>query len=178
VGDGKIEVDSVELVPFSSIDNTDVLQAGETDLESLRQRAAHAGRSTMKPSSTGSSSTSLNRSRPLAARRWSANADGIKWGCAETEDMLVSNPSSSKSKLTGRQKWLIAGLLFLQVPSSAIFYPLAAVFSLTGIGIPLSIIFLGIGTMPFSVAMKRKVAWQSGGGSEQSGSSQESVQTH
>jgi hypothetical protein len=43
VGDGKIEVDSVELVPFSSIDNTDVLQAGETDLESLRQRAAHAG---------------------------------------------------------------------------------------------------------------------------------------
>ena len=43
VGAGKIEVDSVELVPFSSIDNTDVLQAGETDLESLRQRAAHAG---------------------------------------------------------------------------------------------------------------------------------------
>ena len=32
VGDGKIEVDSVELVPFSSIDDTDVLQAGETDL--------------------------------------------------------------------------------------------------------------------------------------------------
>lgn len=43
VGDGQIEVDSVELVPFSSIDDTDVRQAGEADLESLRQRAAHAG---------------------------------------------------------------------------------------------------------------------------------------
>ncbi len=79
------------------------------------------------------------------------------------ESLLVSNPNSSKAKLTGRQKWLIAGLIVLQVPSSAIFYPLAAVFSLTGIGIPLSMIFLGIGTMPFSLAMKRKVAWQSGG---------------
>ena len=44
VGDGRIEVDSVELVPFAFIDNTDVRRAGETDLESLRRRAAHAGR--------------------------------------------------------------------------------------------------------------------------------------
>jgi hypothetical protein len=43
VDDGLIEVDSVELVPFSSIDAGDVRQAGEADLESLRQRAAHAG---------------------------------------------------------------------------------------------------------------------------------------
>jgi hypothetical protein len=43
VGDGLIEVDSVELVPFSSIDKSDVRRAGEADLESLRQRAAHAG---------------------------------------------------------------------------------------------------------------------------------------
>jgi hypothetical protein len=43
VGDGMIEVESVELVPFSSIDDADVRQAGETDLESLRRRAAHAG---------------------------------------------------------------------------------------------------------------------------------------
>ncbi len=43
VGDGQIEVDSVELVPFAFIDNTDVRRAGETDLESLRRRAAHAG---------------------------------------------------------------------------------------------------------------------------------------
>jgi len=73
----------------------------------------------------------------------------------ETEYMLVSNPSSPKAKLIARKKWLIAGLLLLQVPSSLIFFPLAAVFSLTGIGIPLSMIFLGIGTMPFSLAMKR-----------------------
>lgn len=83
----------------------------------------------------------------------------------ETESLLVSDPSSRKAKLSGGQKWLIAGLVLLQIPSSAIFYPLAAVFALTGIGIPLSIIFLGIGTMPFSSAMKRKVAWQSGAGS-------------
>jgi len=43
VGDGQIEVDSVEVVPFSSIDADDVRRAGEADLESLRQRAAHAG---------------------------------------------------------------------------------------------------------------------------------------
>lgn len=43
VGNGEIEVDSVELVPFSFIDNTDVRRAGESDLESLRQRTAHAG---------------------------------------------------------------------------------------------------------------------------------------
>jgi hypothetical protein len=43
VDEGHIEVDSVELVPFSSIDSTDVRRAGETDLESLRRRAAHAG---------------------------------------------------------------------------------------------------------------------------------------
>lgn len=43
VGDGVIEVDSVELVPFSFIDYTDIRRAGESDLESLRRRAAHAG---------------------------------------------------------------------------------------------------------------------------------------
>ena len=43
VGNGQIEVDSVDLVPFAFIDNTDVRRAGETDLESLRRRAAHAG---------------------------------------------------------------------------------------------------------------------------------------
>jgi len=43
VGPGWIEVDSIELVPFSLIDEDDVRRAGETDLEALRQRAAHAG---------------------------------------------------------------------------------------------------------------------------------------
>jgi hypothetical protein len=40
---GEIEVDSIELVPFSSIDDADLRRSGETDLESLRRRAAHAG---------------------------------------------------------------------------------------------------------------------------------------
>jgi hypothetical protein len=40
---GQIEVDSVELVPFSSIDDADLRRSGETDVESLRRRAAHAG---------------------------------------------------------------------------------------------------------------------------------------
>jgi hypothetical protein len=43
VGEGHIEVDTVELVPFSSIDATDIRRAGEMDLEALRTRAAHAG---------------------------------------------------------------------------------------------------------------------------------------
>jgi hypothetical protein len=43
VGPVKIEVDSVELVPFSSITAADIRLAGERDRESLRQRAAHAG---------------------------------------------------------------------------------------------------------------------------------------
>jgi hypothetical protein len=43
VGPALIEVDSVELVPFSSVTEADVARAGEADLESLRSRAAHAG---------------------------------------------------------------------------------------------------------------------------------------
>jgi hypothetical protein len=43
VGDGQIEVDSVELLPFHAIDEGDLRRSGEADLESLRQRAAHAG---------------------------------------------------------------------------------------------------------------------------------------
>ena len=43
VGKGRIEVDSIELIPFSSIDEDDLRHSGEADLESLRQRAAHAG---------------------------------------------------------------------------------------------------------------------------------------
>jgi hypothetical protein len=43
VGPGHIEVDAVELMPFSSITPADLRRSGEPDLESLRQRAAHAG---------------------------------------------------------------------------------------------------------------------------------------
>ena len=43
VGHGEIEVDSVDLLPFSAITEKDVRQSGEQDKESLRQRAAHSG---------------------------------------------------------------------------------------------------------------------------------------
>ena len=38
-----LEVDDIDLVPFSSITDEDLAQTGEPDLESLRKRAAHAG---------------------------------------------------------------------------------------------------------------------------------------
>lgn len=38
-----IEVDDVDLVPFSSITDDDLARTGEADLEALRRRAAHAG---------------------------------------------------------------------------------------------------------------------------------------
>jgi hypothetical protein len=43
VAGGLIEVDSIELIPFCAIDAADLGRSGEDDLESLRQRAAHAG---------------------------------------------------------------------------------------------------------------------------------------
>lgn len=38
-----IEVDAVELLPFSVIGTDDVARSGEPDRETLRRRAAHAG---------------------------------------------------------------------------------------------------------------------------------------
>ena len=43
VGPGLIEVDAIELVPFSAITEADVRRAGEPDRQTLRDRAAHAG---------------------------------------------------------------------------------------------------------------------------------------
>jgi hypothetical protein len=43
VGPGEIEIDAIELVPFSAITRADVRRAGEPDRETLRERAAHAG---------------------------------------------------------------------------------------------------------------------------------------
>jgi hypothetical protein len=42
-GLGLIEVDSVEVIPFADITDSDVRLAGEPDREALRRRAAHAG---------------------------------------------------------------------------------------------------------------------------------------
>jgi hypothetical protein len=43
VGPAQIEVDSVELMPFAAISAGDLRRSGERSMESLRQRAAHAG---------------------------------------------------------------------------------------------------------------------------------------
>jgi hypothetical protein len=43
VGLAEIEVDGIELLPFSAICAEDVRRAGEHDREALRKRAAHAG---------------------------------------------------------------------------------------------------------------------------------------
>jgi hypothetical protein len=42
-GSVRIEVDEMELLPFSSITDEDLARTGEPDLETLRRRAAHAG---------------------------------------------------------------------------------------------------------------------------------------
>ncbi len=38
-----IEIDDMDLLPFSSITHDDLARTGEADLERLRRRAAHAG---------------------------------------------------------------------------------------------------------------------------------------
>jgi hypothetical protein len=38
-----IEVDDLDLVPFSSVTDEDLARTGEPDLDSLRRRTAHAG---------------------------------------------------------------------------------------------------------------------------------------
>ena len=38
-----IEIDDIELLPFSSITDEDLALTGETDVEALRRPAAHAG---------------------------------------------------------------------------------------------------------------------------------------
>lgn len=38
-----IEIDSIEVLPFSAVTDDDLAASGETDREALRKRAAHAG---------------------------------------------------------------------------------------------------------------------------------------
>jgi hypothetical protein len=38
-----IEIDEIELLPFSSIADEDLARTGEPDVEALRRRSAHAG---------------------------------------------------------------------------------------------------------------------------------------
>jgi hypothetical protein len=42
-GSVTIEIDEIELLPFSSIADEDLARTGEPDVEALRRRSAHAG---------------------------------------------------------------------------------------------------------------------------------------
>jgi hypothetical protein len=42
-GSVAIEIDDIELLPFSSITDEDLARTGEDDVEALRHRAAHSG---------------------------------------------------------------------------------------------------------------------------------------
>ena len=42
-GTVSIEIDDMELLPFSTITDEDLARTGETDIEALRRRTAHAG---------------------------------------------------------------------------------------------------------------------------------------
>ncbi len=42
-GDVTIEIDEMELLPFSTVTDDDLARTGERDIESLRRRTAHAG---------------------------------------------------------------------------------------------------------------------------------------
>jgi hypothetical protein len=90
-------------------------------------------------------------------------------------ESVVSDPSPAKAKLTGGQKWMIAGLFFLQVPTALIFYPLAAIFAITGIFVPMALVLMGIGSLPFSFAMKCQDHWHSGGAPEVTNGAQPAV---
>jgi hypothetical protein len=68
--------------------------------------------------------------------------------------------------LTGGQRWTIAGLLLLQIPWGLLFFPLAAIFAITGIFVPIAIVLMGIGMLPFATAMKCRDRWQGVGAPE------------
>jgi hypothetical protein len=63
LGPVHIEIDSMELMPFSAIAEADVRRCGEKDRESLRERAAPLVRSPAARCFTGWSSTSSGTNR-------------------------------------------------------------------------------------------------------------------
>lgn len=55
---------------------------------------------------------------------------------------------------------MIVALVILQVPFSLFFYPLAAIFAITGIFVPVAMVLMGIGSLPFSLAMRYRDRWR------------------
>jgi hypothetical protein len=79
------------------------------------------------------------------------------------------------SRLTGGQKTIVAGLLILEIPFALFFYPVAAIFAITGVFVPIAIVLMGVGTLPFSFAMKFKGRWQNDGGGDPMGNGSQSA---
>ena len=92
-------------------------------------------------------------------RRWLPRAVRVTFEGVSTES-VVPDAGPPRSKLTGGQTWTIAGLLVLQIPWSLLFFPLAAIFAITGIFVPVAIVLMGVGTLPFSYAMRCRDRWQ------------------
>ena len=66
-GSGLIEVDSIELIPFADITDTDVRRAGEPDRERCGTALRTRARSTTERCCTGWSSTPYTTGEPLTA---------------------------------------------------------------------------------------------------------------
>jgi hypothetical protein len=92
----------------------------------------------------------------LQIRNLAATESSAIYSNWEVNFMAILAQDIPKVKLSGKEKWLIVGLLCLQVPSTIIFIPLAAVLVLTGILAPLGMMSFAIGMRPFSMAMKIK----------------------
>ena len=68
VAEGQIEVDSVELVPFSAVDDADLRRSGEADLRPSACEPLTRVLSVMTRSFTGSSSTPSSKAMPCGRR--------------------------------------------------------------------------------------------------------------
>lgn len=77
--------------------------------------------------------------------------------------MVPSKSPSAAAAMPWTEKLLIGGLLCLEIPFGIVFFPMAAVFVLTGILAPLGMATFALATMPFSLAMKRRSSWRSRG---------------
>jgi hypothetical protein len=75
---------------------------------------------------------------------------------------MVVQTDARVSKVPWTEKLLVAGLLCLEIPFGVVFFPMAAVFVLTGILAPLGMASFALATMPITLAMKRKDGWHSG----------------
>ena len=76
----------------------------------------------------------------------------------ETNYSAPTRSRVSPDSLPWTERLLIAGLLLLEIPFGVVFFPMAAVFVLTGILAPLAMMAFKLATLPLSIAMNRRSA--------------------